>query len=83
MGNLTPEQAQHMFDSINVFLVFFAVFVMIVKIAFVVLLFILLIKAIKYFHNKTKYDCATCIYKQQYNQQEISKAMKSTLFKDG
>lgn len=66
MGNLTPEQAQKMFDSINSFLVVFAVIITIVKIVFVVLLFVLVIKAIQYFSNKNNNGCATCVYKQQY-----------------
>lgn len=82
MGNLSQEQAAQMFESVNAFLVFFAVIVMIVKIALVILLFVLLIKAIQYFHNKNKYNCATCIYKQDYNQQEIQ-GSQVILPKDG
>lgn len=70
MGNLTPEQARHIFDSINTSLAFFAILVLIVRIAFVVLLFILVIKAIQYFSNKNNNSCATCVYRQQYKKHE-------------
>lgn len=79
MNNLSPDQAQRMFDSVNGFLVVFGIIVVIVKIAFVVLLFVLVIKAIQYFNNKNKHDCSTCIYKQQYDQQNYS----NFPFKDG
>ena len=55
----------------DVLVVFTALAVYIFRAVFAILLFILVIKAIKYFHNKNKCDCATCIYKQKYNQQEI------------
>lgn len=70
MGNLSPEQAQKMLDSINFSLVIFAIIVLIVKIVFVVLLFVLVIKAIQYFSNKKNSSCATCVYKQQYKNRE-------------
>lgn len=70
MGNLSPDQAQRMLDSIDFFLVIFAVIVLIVKIVFVVLLFVLVIKAIQYFSNKKNNSCATCVYKQQYKNRE-------------
>lgn len=83
MGNVTPEQARQTFDSINAFLVVFAVFITIIKIVFVVLLFVLVIKAIKYFNNKNKYDCATCIYKQRCTQQELVNVNQDFPLKDG
>lgn len=69
MSNLSPEKARQMLDFTNGFVAVIAIFVIIVKIVFAVLLFVLVIKAIRYFSNKNKQDCNTCIYKQNYNQQ--------------
>lgn len=69
MGNLTQEQ-MILADSLAIFV---GLIVYIFRAVFGVLLFVLVIKAIKYFNNKNKYNCATCIYKQRFNQQEIDR----------
>ena len=61
---------------------FTVLFVYLFRAIFAILLLVLVIKAIKYFHNKTKYNCATCIYKQNYNQQKIEMCQR-ILPKDG
>lgn len=61
---------------------FTVLIVYIFRAIFAILLLVLVVKAIKYFHNKNKYNCATCIYKQNYNQQEIQKS-QVILSKDG
>lgn len=50
---------------------------------FAILLLILVVKAIKYFHGKNKYNCATCIYKQRCMQQELANSNQIFPFKDG
>lgn len=70
MWNLTQDQAMNLFDSINGFLFVFAFVILIVRIVFVVLLFVLVIKAIQYFHNKNKGNCASCVYKQNYKKRD-------------
>lgn len=63
--------------------IFTAFFVYVIRVVFVILLFILVIKAIKYFNNKNKYDCATCIYKQRCIQQELVNSNQDFPLKDG
>lgn len=63
--------------------IFTGLFVYAFRAVFAILLFILVIKAIKYFHNKNKYDCATCVYKQQCIQQELANRNQDFSFKDG
>lgn len=62
---------------------FTGIFIYVLRAIFAVLLFILVIKAIKYFHNKNKYDCATCVYKQRCTQQELANISQELSFKDG
>lgn len=53
------------------------------RVVFAILLLVLVVKAIKYFNNKNKNDCATCVYKQRCTQQESTNINQKPLFKDG
>lgn len=55
----------------------------ILRAVFAILLFILVVKAIKYFSNKNKFNCDTCIYKQRCTQQELVNIGQKSSFKDG
>lgn len=57
--------------------------VYVLRAVFAILLFILVVKAIKYFNNKNKFNCDTCIYKQRCTQQEFANIGQKSPFKDG
>lgn len=63
--------------------IFVGILVYVFRAVFAILLFILVVKAIKYFHSKNKYNCATCIYKQRCMQQELANGNQDLPFKDG
>lgn len=67
-------------DFIAIILAFIIIFF---KCAFAIFLFILVIQAIKYFKDKNKYNCATCIYKQRYMSDNLEQQTIISDEKDG
>lgn len=63
--------------------IFTGLIVYIFRAVFAIFLFILVVKAIKYFNNKNKYNCATCIYKQRCEQQTLNNLGQGLQVKDG
>lgn len=65
-----------MFATYNLYLGMIIILVCLYKFVLSIFVFILVIKGIRYLNNKTRYDCATCYYKQFYDSESICNATK-------